>query len=112
VHPAADLVLLWLGTYRVWWLVANDALTEGLRDRFIGYSLGDDGKYHRNRWPTPRKRLGEFVHCPWCLGFWIGLAVVVAYAAWPHGTRWVMLPFAISSLVGLTFAAFERVTRK
>jgi Protein of unknown function (DUF1360) len=105
---ATDLVILWLGTYRLWWLIAKDALTEPWRTRLLGYE--DTGA--RNRWPREHKRLGEFVHCPWCLGFWIGLVAVVAYAAWPHATRWVLLPFAVSTLVGLTFAAFERTARK
>lgn len=105
---AAELVILWLGAYRVWWLVAKDTLTQAWRTRLLGYE--DNGS--RNRWPHPHQRVGEFVHCPWCLGFWICLAIVLAYAQWPSGTLWVMLPFALSALVGLTFAAFERTARK
>lgn len=103
------LLVLILGAYRVWMLIAKDAITERLRERFLGYSMGADGKYHRNRWPKPRKRLGEFITCPWCAGFWISLAAAVAYHEWPRGTFWVMLPFAVSAGVALISVCFDRL---
>lgn len=104
-----DLIIVVLGAYRLWMLIAKDTITEGLRERLLGYSMGDDGKYHRNRWPHPRKRLGEFIHCPWCLGFWASLACVAAFYEWPHATRWVLLPFAVSASVALISVCFDRL---
>lgn len=104
-----DLLLLTLAAYRLWMLAAHDTIAERWRERFLGYSLGDDGKYHRNRWPTPRKRLGEFLHCPWCLGFWISLAAVAGFYAWPHAIRWILLPFAVSAGLALISVCFDRL---
>lgn len=105
---ALDLVILVFGAYRFWMLLAKDAITQPWRQRLLGYN--DDGS--RNRWRTPgsgRKTLAEFVHCPWCLGFWLSLAAVAAYHEWPHATRWILLPFAVSALVALAAVTFDRV---
>lgn len=100
-----DLVVLVLGAYRLWMLVAKDAITQPLRVRLLGYD--DTGA--RNRWPRPHKTLAEMVHCPWCLGFWISLAAVGAYSQWPHATRWILLPFAVSASVALISVCFDRL---
>lgn len=99
------LLVLILGAYRVWMLIAKDTITQRLRARLLGYD--DTGK--RNRWPNPHKSIAELVHCPWCAGFWISLAVAVAYHEWPRGTFWVMLPFAVSAGVALISVCFDRL---
>ncbi len=98
-------LVLVLGCYRVWMLVAKDTITARLRARLLGYD--DTGK--RNRWPHPRKKLAEMVHCPWCLGAHLSIAVSVAYYFWPRGTWWVMLPFAVSAAVALVATCFDRL---
>lgn len=104
-----DLLVLVLGSYRLWMLVAKDTITEPIRQRVLGYSLGADGKYHRNRWPKARKKTGEFVHCPWCAGWWISLAATLAYYEWPHATRLVLAPFAISAGLAIVAVTFDRL---
>lgn len=104
-----DVLILVLGTYRLWMLAANDILTEPLRERLLGYSRGADGKYHRNRWPHARKGLGEFIHCPWCLGFWLSLIVLAAYQADHDWTRIMLAPFALSAAVALCAVCFDRL---
>lgn len=99
------LVVLVLGAYRLWMLLAKDTITQAWRTRLLGYD--DTGA--RNRWPHPHKRLAELVHCPWCLGFWISLACVVAYRVWPNATTWVLLPFAVSASVALISVCFDRL---
>lgn len=49
-----------------------------------------------------RPTLAHLVHCPFCMGWWISLAVYCAWLAAPRPTLYVMLPFALSALVGLT----------
>lgn len=100
-----DLIVLILGAYRLWMLLAKDTITQRWRVRILGYD--DTGQ--RNRWPHPHKTLAALVHCPWCLGFWISLAAAVAYHEWPRGTWWVMLPFAISAGVALISVCFDRL---
>lgn len=100
-----DLLILVLGAYRLWMLLAKDTLTQRWRVRFLGYD--DTGA--RNRWPHPHKRIAEMVHCPWCLGFWISLGVAGAYYEWPHATRLVLAPFAISASVALISVCFDRL---
>jgi len=98
-------LILVLGAYRLWMLIAKDSITQSWRVRLLGYD--DTGA--RNRWPHPRKRLAEFVHCPWCLGFWLSLLVAAAYYEWPHATRIVLAPFAISAAVALISVCFDRL---
>lgn len=93
---ALSFVILALAAHRVTRLIGWDSITSTLRARLIGYS--DDGK--RNRWPANHPKIGEFVHCPWCLGFWVCLAWYLAYRQWPEGTIIVAVPFALSDAVG------------
>lgn len=48
-----------------------------------------------------RFRFGELVRCPWCNSFWLGLAAVLAYQAWPHGTLVLMIALSGSEAAGL-----------
>jgi hypothetical protein len=48
-----------------------------------------------------RPTLAHLIHCPFCLGWWISLAVYGAWLAAPRGTLYVLAPFALSGLVGL-----------
>lgn len=79
-----EVALLAGGAYRLWRLVAFDVILEPFRG-VVGV----------------RQALGEFVGCPWCLGFWITLAWWLAWQAWPHGTLVVAAPLAMSLAVGL-----------
>lgn len=79
-------VLLALAAFRVYRLLAADALLDRPRD-----------------WVTAR--VGEkaelFVVCPWCLGFWVAAGWWLAWAASPHWTVVVAAPFALSAVVAL-----------
>lgn len=100
-----NALILALGAYRLWMLLAKDTITKPWRTRFLGYE--DNGA--RNRWPHPHRRTAEFVHCPWCLGFWISLACVAAYYEWPHATRLALAPFALSAALALISVCFDRL---
>jgi hypothetical protein len=90
------LVLLAGGAYRVWRLVAEDLVAEPVR-RWL----------YRGEWDGEgdppagyRSGLGDFVGCPWCLGFWIAVAWWGLWLEWPHGTLVAAAPFTISAVVG------------
>lgn len=48
-----------------------------------------------------RPTLAHLVHCPFCVGWWLSLAVYGAWLAAPRATLYAMLPFALSGAVGL-----------
>lgn len=100
-----DLIIIVLAAYRLWMLIAKDSITAGWRHRILGYD--DYGR--RNRWPKARTKLGEFVHCPWCLGAWLSLLVYVAWRLYPDAAMWVLTPLAISAAVALISVCFDRL---
>ena len=76
-----EALLLGLASWRTWQLVANDDLTEPLRDRYL-----------------KNEKVLDFVECPYCLGAWIAGAWVVAFATWSDGTLWAALVMALASV--------------
>jgi hypothetical protein len=103
MSTAVSILVLWLGVYRVWMLLAKDMITAPWRTRWLGYE--DDGK--RNRWPNPHPTIAEFWHCPWCLGFWLSLAILACYQANREWTTIMLSPFALSAAVAVTAVVFE-----
>lgn len=61
-----------LATYRVTRLLVSDGIADRPRDALL-QRLRD-----RNR-----NKLVELIECPWCLGFWVAGAVVIARRAAP-----------------------------
>lgn len=116
------VILVIAGTVRLSRLVAKDEITASLRARITG--LGD-AEHHdvaeavnrviaegEDPWapdafspPLPvgpaRYRLGTLLRCPWCNSFWIGIAVVALWKAWPDATLTLMLALAASEAAGL-----------
>ena len=91
-------IVLALAAWRVWHLFAEDTILDRPR-RYIT-RLGKDWQEDGDKVPDNyRLGVGEFIECPFCLGFWVALAWVVFYAIWPEGAVWTALPFALSSVV-------------
>lgn len=119
------LVICALAVYRLWRLVARDAITERWREQIY------------NRWPPSAERaaglmvwdakilqsvyrvrperdpngarherpqvswIAKWVDCPWCLGAWLCALATVAVDA-SFGLTWPVVWFlALSTLVGL-----------
>jgi len=83
-----EAVLLALAAWRVWHLIALDDITDRPR-RYV-----TDG----------RDKLLDFIECPFCMGFWVALAWVGAWAVDDEVTGWVALPFAVNA--GVVFVNY------
>lgn len=92
-----NLLILVLAGHRLFHILSTDTITKKWRERLLGW----DDDQRRNGWPSDRKRLAEFIHCPWCVGFWIALAGWVAFRYYPHGVMLGAWPLAISSGIAL-----------
>ena len=94
-----ELLLLSLAAYRIWRFVGEDDLFDRPRRWLV--RLGPDWSEEGDPVPTDyRVGLASFLTCPWCLGFWVSLALWCSYQVWEFGTVIVSVPLAISSLVG------------
>lgn len=48
-----------------------------------------------------RETLQVFIECPYCLGFWVGVAVYASWLLWPTGSLYVWAPLALNGAVGI-----------
>lgn len=83
-----ELVLLSLAAWRVYHLLGYDDILDRPRNWIVGVS--PTGKWGR-------ERLGEFIECPFCLGFWVAVAWWGAWLALPTETLVATVPWAISA---------------
>jgi hypothetical protein len=113
-----DLVVLILAVFRISRLVIEDTITQPVRDWLLGrwpgrhveYDPGDQvrggtvsigGELYAAEPTWVGDRIAKLISCYWCTGFWVALALVVAYAAWPKPTLWVAFPFAVAAGAGI-----------
>jgi hypothetical protein len=77
-------------------ILAARAWATGANQRRQGRAVyADDPTYYR------RPLLTKFLHCAWCVGFWVSVAVYVAWVFAPTEALYGAAPFAISAAVGL-----------
>jgi hypothetical protein len=92
-----QLLLLAAASWRTFQLVADDDILDRPRRWALGL-----GSWKREGDPVPagyRRKLGDFVTCPYCAGFWIAVAW---WGAWQLEPKWVTIsavPFALSALL-------------
>lgn len=65
----------------------NDVVTRDLHDSSVGATVRDELIY--------------MVNCPWCLGFWVAVAVLLADHLTPRLWRPLATALALSAAVGL-----------
>ncbi len=94
IPSGLELLVLVLAAYRITRLVGWDDFPLAARARAWATGEGSDGTFER---PV----LEHFLTCPFCIGFWISLAVYGAWLSAPTPTLYAMTPFAISASVGL-----------
>lgn len=73
-------LLIGLAAFRVWWLIAEDDITEPIRRRL-------------ERWP----KIIDPLVCPWCSGSWLTFAITAA--------AWATMGLEAPILVGVAAAA-------
>lgn len=98
--------LLATASYRLWRLLAEDTILDGPRRRVLRLVGWQEGQ------PAPesyRAKWGEFLTCPWCLGWWIALAWWAAWLATDYAVV-VAVPFALSAVVALWNAVIGALT--
>lgn len=114
IPPPYAFILLALGAFRLtrlagWddlppiaaaraWLVGEE-WTAGRTPDLPGKT--PDSEIDEVRPSYRRPLLAHFVACPWCIGAWISLGVYTAWLLAPHATLLVLVPFALSGVVGL-----------
>lgn len=94
-----SFLILALAGFRWWRLLAEDTIFDGPRHLLVGlpwhYKDGDPipQDYHYD--------LAKFLTCPWCLGFWIALALWGMWELTPFWTEVFSIPMALSAALGL-----------
>ena len=81
-----DALLLSLASFRVTRLVVYDKISRWFRDLFDGQTTG------------LRHTIHDLLSCPWCIGFWSALVLVVAYFTQPWA--WTVIFFLAIAGVG------------
>lgn len=97
-------LIIGLGAFRIVRLIGWDDLPPilRLRKRLTGEQVRyrpteERGPVYSYRRPT----LAHFIACPYCVGWWVALAAYGLWIQWPHGTVYVLAPFALSAFIGL-----------
>lgn len=98
-------LLLALAAFRVTRLIGWDEITARLRERILIKRAGGVMDSVRPRNVTLQRErdnmLTKLIKCPWCMGWWVGLAWWGAWLVWPNGTLIAATPWALAALVGL-----------
>jgi len=89
-------VLLALAAYRLFRIVGYDTITQPIRERVTGYKDSDTLPSD-----VTDAKLAYLFRCPWCLGWWVSLAVWGVYEASPHWALVAATPLAISAGCGI-----------
>ena len=100
-----EAILLAAAAWRVFYLLGEDDLLD--RPRRYVTRLGKAWQNEGDTVPSDyRLRLGKFLQCPNCLGFWVTLAWWGAWEVWPTETLIAAVPFMLSAAVVAAHKAF------
>lgn len=106
VPSAWQFLLLAAAAWRTYHLIAFDSILDGPRNRIAGLPWNwKDGD------PVPtsyRRRLGDFIQCPYCAGFWTGMAW---WGFWIGTEEWsvkLAVPWALSAALVVIHAWLDR----
>jgi hypothetical protein len=104
IPPVWVAVWLVLGAYRLTRLAGWDDFPLALRVRAWLTGANRNGRgveLYDNGVSYERPNVRKFLFCPFCVGFWISLAVYICWLEEPRWTLYGLAPFALSAGVGL-----------
>lgn len=113
--PAADIMLLSVGTYKLSRLIAKDRIMSFLRAPFTrlqGESERPGEVIEAPRGDGLRHAVGELLVCPYCLGQWIGTGFLLTYLREPRLARTIATAFAIVAGSDLLQEAWVAVDKR
>ena len=93
-----ETLILTAAAWRIFHLLAHDDILNRPRR----YVTRLDPRWRKEGDPTGmtyRETLGNFITCPFCLGFWIALATWGLWELWPHGALVAATPLTFSAVV-------------
>jgi hypothetical protein len=103
---AIELVILVLAAYRLFRFASVDGITATLREWVTGYRDPREEDPARKTRRRP-EWLADLVACPWCAGWWVSLALTLAWWAWPTAAICFALPWAVSGAAALVMARLD-----
>jgi hypothetical protein len=114
-------LVLALGIYSITRLITRDSIIDRQRDWFYN-KFPHDGFTTKKR-PNPKRaqaiitgdhyyvtvghKLGEVVHCPWCMGFWVSAVVFASFVFWPVATTFFLVPLGLRVVPGVIEAILD-----
>jgi len=113
--PAGDLVLLSIGTYKLSRLIAKDRIMAFVRAPFTrleGESERPGEVSEQPRGTGLQRAIGELLVCPYCLGQWVGTAMLAAYLREPRLARTVAAAFTVIAGSDLLQEAWVAVDKR
>ncbi len=113
--PAGDLVLLSVGTYKLSRLIAKDRIMSFVRAPFTrlqGESERPGEVLEEPRGSGIRRAVGELLVCPYCLGQWVGTALLFTYIRDPRLARTIGAAFTIVAGSDLLQEAWVAVDKR
>lgn len=99
-------LILSFACFRLTHLIVADVITAPFRAMFVEELEEPDREGRMNvltipKFPKWRALIGTLISCPWCVGFWIGLALIAGWYWIPNVTFWIAAVFAISGVGSL-----------
>jgi hypothetical protein len=85
-----SFAIMALAVFRVYRLIAEDDILDRPRDWLLD-------KLEEER----LEKLDKLITCPWCLGWWLSVALWLFWLAAPAWAVGLSLPWALSAAVGL-----------
>ena len=111
--PGTDIALLGLGTFKLSRLITKDKVTAFVRAPFTRYEgpAGPAEVSEKPRGTGVRHAIGELLVCPYCMGQWVGTALLAAYLRTPRATRAVASVFAVVTVADYLQQAWAAVDK-